>query len=467
MTTETRTSWAGRPEAPVEGGRRNRPVDAGGALSGTAKREDSGAGTGNLMEAVVERGNMLKAFRRVVGNKGAAGVDSMKVDELKPYLQTHWRSIKEKLLEGRYQPQPVLRVEIPKPGGQGVRKLGIPTVVDRLIQQALHQVLSSLFDPYFSAHSYGFRPGRSAHQALVQAREQVAGGRRWVVDLDLEKFFDRVQHDVLMSRVARKVEDKRVLCLIRRYLQAGIMEGGLVSQPTMGTPQGGPLSPLLSNILLDELDKELERRDHNFCRYADDVNIYVGSRRSGERVLDSIEKFLNRRLRLQVNRQKSAVDRPWKRKFLGYSMTWHKRPRLKVAPASLERLKATLKETFRKGRGRNLSKLIEELTPILRGWVNYFRLSEVKGLFEDLDGWIRRRLRCLIWRQWKRRYARAKGLMKRGLSESRAWESVSNGRGPWWNSGASHMNQAFPKQFFDQLGLVSLLTSVLKFQSSS
>jgi RNA-directed DNA polymerase len=391
----------------------------------------------------------------------------MKVDELKPYLQTHWKSIKERLLEGRYQPQPVLRVEIPKPGGRGMRKLGIPTVVDRLIQQALHQVLNPLFDPYFSTHSYGFRPGRSAHQALVQAREQVAGGRRWVVDLDLEKFFDRVQHDVLMSRVARKVGDKRVLCLIRRYLQAGIMEGGLVSQPTMGTPQGGPLSPLLSNILLDDLDKELERREHNFCRYADDVNIYVGSRRAGERVLDSIETFLNHRLRLQVNRQKSAVDRPWKRKFLGYSMTWHQRPRLKVAPASIERLKQALKKTFRQGRGRNLGKLIEELTPTLRGWVNYFRLAEVKGLFEELDGWIRRRLRCLIWRQWKRSYARAKGLMKRGLSEGRAWESASNGRGPWWNSGASHMNQAFPKQFFDRLGLVSLLTSVLKFQRNS
>jgi RNA-directed DNA polymerase len=258
-----------------------------------------------------------------------------------------------------------------------------------------------------------------------------------------------------------------VLCLIRRYLQAGIMEGGLVSQPTMGTPQGGPLSPLLSNILLDELDKELERRGHCFCRYADDVNLYVGSRRAGERVLDSIEKFLNRRLRLQVNREKSAVDRPWKRKFLGYSMTWHKRPRLKVAPSSLERVKRELKEVFRRGRGRNLGKLIEELTPALRGWVNYFCLSEVKGVFEELDGWIRRRLRCIIWRQGKRRYARAKGLMKRGLDESRAWESASNGRGPWWNSGASHMNEAFPKQFFDRLGLVSLLDSVLQSQRNS
>jgi len=419
------------------------------------------------MEAVVERENMLNAYRRVVGNKGAAGVDAMSVDELKPYLQTHWEHIKEQLLEGGYQPQPVRRVEIPKPGGKGMRKLGVPTVVDRLIQQALHQVLNPLFDPDFSAHSYGFRSGRSAHQALCQAREYVADGRRWVVDLDLEKFFDRVHHDVLMSRVARKVGDKRVLCLIRRYLQAGIMEGGLVSQPTMGTPQGGPLSPLLSNVLLDDLDKELERRGHRFCRYADDVNIYVSSRRAGQRVLDSIGKFLNRRLRLEVNRQKSAVDRPWKRKFLGFSMTWHKRPRLKVAPSSVERLKMELKKAFRQGRGRNLGKFIEGLTPTLRGWINYFRLSEVRGIFEELDGWIRRKLRCIIWRQWKRSYARAKGLMKRGLAESRAWESAANGRGPWWSSGASHMNQAFPKTFFDRLGLVSLLDSVLKFQSNS
>jgi RNA-directed DNA polymerase len=419
------------------------------------------------MEEVVERENMLNALRRVVGNKGAAGVDALGVEELKPYLQTHWEQIKEHLLEGSYQPQPVLRVEIPKPGGKGVRKLGIPTVVDRLIQQAVHQVMNPLFDPDFSVSSYGFRPGHSAHQALCQAREHVAGGRRWVVDLDLEKFFDRVQHDVLMSRVARKVGDKRVLCLIRRYLKAGIMEGGLVSQSVMGMAQGGPLSPLLSNILLDDLDKELERRGHRFCRYADDVNVYVGSRRAGQRVLESIEKFLARRLRLRVNRQKSAVDRPWKRKFLGYSMTWHKRPRLKVASLSVKRLKLKLKEAFRRGRGRNLGKFIDELALTLRGWINYFRLSEVKGIFEELDGWIRRRLRLIIWRQWRRAYARVKGLMRRGLGEGRAWESATNGRGPWWNSGAPHMNQAFPKKFFDRLGLVSLLDSVLKFQCNS
>jgi len=467
MTMEKRINRAEMHGAPAERGGRNRPVAAVGASSGTARQGDSCTGTFGLMEAVVERENMLNAFSRVVGNKGAGGVDAMGVAELKPYLQSHWKQIKEQLLEGTYQPQPILRVEIPKPGGKGMRKLGIPTVVDRLIQQAMHQVLNPVFDPDFSEHSYGFRLGRSAHQALTQAKGHVASGRRWVVDLDLEKFFDRVHHDVLMSRVRRKVKDKRVLCLIRRYLQAGIMEGGLESQPTMGTPQGGPLSPLLSNILLDDLDKELERRGHRFCRYADDVNVYVGSRRAGQRVLESMEKFLNLRLRLQVNRQKSAVDRPWKRVFLGYSMTWHKRPRLKVAPSSLKRLKMVLKKAFRQGRGRNLRKFIESLKPTLRGWINYFRLSEVKGTFEELDGWIRRRLRCIIWRQWKRSYTRAKGLMRRGLAEKRAWESAANGRGPWWNSGASHMNQAFAKKFFEQLGLVSLLDSVLKFQCNS
>lgn len=420
-----------------------------------------------MMEAVVERENMLSASRRVVSNKGSAGVDGMSVEELKPYLQTHWARIKGQLLEGSYQPQPVLRVEIPKPGGKGVRKLGIPTAVDRLIQQAVQQVMSPLFDSDFSASNYGFRPGRSAHQALRQAREYVAGGKRWVVDMDLEKFFDQVHHDVLMSRVARKVSDGRVLRLIRRYLQAGIMEGGLVSQPTKGTPQGGPLSPLLSNILLDDLDKELERRGHCFCRYADDCNIYVGSRRAGERVLVSIERFLIRVLRLKVNRDKSAVERPWKRVFLGYSMTWHKRPRLKVAPSSVTRLKMNLKVALRRGRGRNLVKFIEELRGLLQGWINYFRLAEVRGIFEELDGWIRRHLRCTIWRQWKRPYTRAKRLMKCGLREQRAWASAANQRGPWWNSGASHMNQAFPKRFFDQLGLVSLLDSVLKFSCNA
>ncbi len=408
------------------------------------------------MDAVVERENMKAAWKRVKANKGAAGVDGMTVAELPAYLREHWPRIKKELLVGSYVPNPVRLVEIPKPGG-GLRPLGIPTVLDRLIQQALHQVLQPLFDPDFSESSYGFRPRRGAWQAVAQAREYVAEGRRWVVDLDLEKFFDRVNHDLLMARLARKVRDKRVLRLIRRYLQAGIMAGGVMSPRVEGTPQGGPLSPLLSNILLDDLDRELERRGHAFCRYADDCNVYVRTRRAGERVMASLSRFLGDKLKLKVNEAKSAVDRPWRRKFLGYSMTWHKRPRLSVARLGLTRFKDKVRERLRGGRGRNLGRQIKELSPLLRGWVNYFRLAEVKGIFETLDGWLRRKLRCILWRQWKRPYTRARNLMKRGLGEERAWKSATNGRGPWWNSGASHMNEAFPKRFFDDLGLVSLL----------
>ena len=415
------------------------------------------------MEMVISRSNMMAAYSRVVSNKGAPGVDGITVGELKGYLQQNWPSIKEELLDGSYRPGPVRKVEIPKPDG-GVRTLGIPTVLDRLIQQALHQVLQPLFDPHFSESSYGFRPGRSTHQAVQAARRFVAEGRRWVVDIDLEKFFDRVNHDILMSLLARKVKDKQVLVLIRRYLQAGVLEGGLVSPRAEGTPQGGPLSPLLSNILLDELDKELEKRGHRFVRYADDCNLYVQSRRSGERVMASLTRFLEKRLKLKVNVAKSAVDRPWQRTFLGYSMTFHKKPRLKVADSSVKRLKANLRQVFRRGRGRSLKKVIEESTPKLRGWIAYFRLAEVKGIFEELDGWIRRKLRCIVWRQWKRSFTRAKNLMRRGLPEQRAWKSAQNGRGPWYNSGASHMNDAFRKSFFDNLGLVSLVDRLRRFQ---
>lgn len=421
-----------------------------------------------MMEAVVERENMFAALRRVKSNKGSAGVDGMSVDALEGYLREHWPRIKVELLNGCYQPEPVHRVEIPKPGGKGIRQLGIPTVLDRLIQQALHQVLQPVFDPYFSDSSYGFRPGRSAHQAVRTAREYAASGRSWVVDMDLEKFFDRVNHDILMSRLARRVKDKRVLGIVRRYLQAGVMDGGLVSRSTEGTPQGGPLSPLLSNILLDDLDKELERRGHAFCRYADDCNIYVRSKRAGESVLASISRFLEKGLKLKVNRDKSAVDSPSNRSFLGYSMTYHMQPRLKVAPASVARFKGKLRMLFRKGRGRNLGRFIQEdLISLIRGWLNYFRLAEVKGVFEELDGWIRRKLRCILWRQWKRAFTRARNLMKMGLSEERAWRSATNGRGPWWNSGASHMNQAIPKKYFDALGLTSLQSQLRKFQCAA
>jgi RNA-directed DNA polymerase len=418
------------------------------------------------MEAAVERSNMLCAYERVVKNEGAPGVDGLTVSEFKPWLQAHWKSIRQALLAGEYMPGAVRKVDIPKPQG-GVRTLGIPTVLDRLIQQALHQVLQPLFEPEFSESSYGFRPGRNAQQAVKAARSYVAEGKRWVVDIDLEKFFDRVNHDVLMARVARQVKDERVRKLIRRYLEAGLMEGGVASARTEGTPQSGPLSPLLSNILLTDLDRELEKRGQGFCRYADDCNIYVGSKQSGERVMTAITAFLERRLKLQVNAAKSAVARPWQRKFLGYSMTWHRKPKLKIASPSRERFAEKVRQTLRRARGRSLKQVIEQLNPVLRGWVAYFRLTEVKGVLEELDGWIRHKLRALLWRHGKRNHTRAKNLMRRGLSEPRAWQSATNGHGPWWNGGASHMNAAYPKSWFDHMGLVSLLDTQQRFSSAS
>lgn len=437
--------------------------DDAGASSVTARRRKESPEEKALMEAVVSQENMKRAYARVVGNKGAAGVDGMNVEELKPYLQTYWEEIKEGLLAGSYKPQPVRKVEIPKPGG-GRRVLGIPTVVDRLIQQGLHQVLAPMFDEDFSESSYGFREGRSAQQAVMQARKIVAEGKRWVVDIDLEKFFDRVNHDILMARVARKVKDKRVLRVIRRYLQAGMMSGGTQEQRTEGTPQGGPLSPLLSNILLDELDKELEKRGHSFCRYADDCNIYVRTQRAGERVLASLRHFLAKHLRLRVNEAKSAVARPWQRTFLGYSMSWDRRPKLTVAKGSIQRLKEKIREVIR--RGRSVGQIITALKPLLCGWMAYFKRIDVKRCLEDLDGWIRRKLRSVIWRQWRRVYTRAKQLMRHGIAESRAWQSATNQRGPWWNAGASHMNQALPKAYFDTAGLPSLLQERFRLQHS-
>ena len=418
------------------------------------------------MEAVCERGNLWLAYERVIKNKGAAGVDGIGVAEFKDHLKRHWPTIKVNLLAGDYIPLPVRRVDIPKPQG-GVRMLGIPTLTDRLIQQALHQVLSPIFEPIFSASSYGFRPGRNAHQAVLAAQRYVAEGRRVVVDLDLEKFFDRVNHDLLLGRLAQKIGDRRVLQLIRRYLQAGMMAEGVVSPRTQGTPQGGPLSPLLSNILLTDLDRELVRRGHAFCRYADDCNIYVRSQRAGERVLASLTRFLTQRLKLKVNVAKSAVARPWERKFLGYSLTWHKAPRRRIAPSSLQRLERRVREVLKGARGRRLGNTIHELNPILRGWAAYFKLTETKRGIEILDGWLRRKLRCILWRQWKRPYTRARNLMKAGLMENRAFRSAFNQRGPWWNSGASHMHQAFRKSYFDRLGLVSLLDTVRRLQCVS
>jgi RNA-directed DNA polymerase len=436
-------------------------AELGAATSGQTKSEGH-----PLMEQVVERSNLQLAYQRVVENKGAPGVDDVSVPEFKDWLKMHWPSVKAALLGGRYLPRPVRRVDIPKPTG-GVRTLGVPTLVDRLIQQALHQVLQPLFEPTFSDASFGFRPGRGAHQAVRKAQSHIRAGKRWVVDIDLEKFFDRVNHDVLMARVTRQVSDVRVLKLIRRFLEAGMMSDGLVEPRTEGTPQGGPLSPLLSNILLNDLDHELERRQLAFCRYADDCNIYVSSRVAGNRVMSGVRVFLEEVLKLRINPEKSAVARPWERKFLGFSVTSHRESRLRIAPASVQRLTQKVRDLMRTGRGRSLAHTIEDLNPLLRGWINYFRLTESKGILEELDGWVRRRLRCLLWRQWKRRFTRARKLCALGLDAERARLSAGNGQGPWWNAGASHMNHALPAKYFTHKGLVSLLGTHQRLQSLS
>lgn len=409
-----------------------------------------------LMSAVIERNNMKKALRRVEKNKGCPGIDGMTVDDLGSWLKEHWVMIRSKLLDGSYRPSAVKHVAIPKPDG-GERMLGIPTVLDRLIQQAISQVLVPIFDPHFSETSYGFRQGRNALQAVQHARKIQHEGKRWVVDLDLEKFFDHVNHDILMQQLRVRVSDRVLLKLISKYLRAGLLKDGIESQRLKGTPQGGPLSPLLSNIMLDAFDKELEGRGHSFARYADDCNIYVQSKAAAKRVLRSVSKWLTQRLQLKVNVTKSEAARPWQRKFLGYSVTNHKKAKLRIAPQSVKRFRGKVKSLMRRGRGRNLKRFIkEELNTVLRGWINYFRACETKGILDELDSWIRRRLRNILWRQWKRPRTRRNKLMALGLPEAIASKSAGNGRGAWWNSGASHMNLALRKKYFDKLGLVGL-----------
>jgi len=412
--------------------------------------------TNNLLEQVVARDNMLLAYERVCANKGAPGIDNRSVYDLKGYLQKHWTRIKGELFSGSYKPSSVLRVEIPKPDG-GVRPLGIPTVVDRLIQQALHQILSPIFELEFSNHSYGFRPGRSAHQAVKAVQRYQHDGYKYVVDMDLKSFFDEVNHDILMGLLRQCITDIRVLKLIRSYLQSGIMIGGICNIPVKGTPQGGPISPLLSNIMLHELDQELESRGHRFCRYADDCNIYVKTLYSGERVLSSIANFVESKLKLKVNWDKSAVAYPSRRKFLGFSFTMDRKVR--ISPQARKRFKAKVKDLCRMGRGRNLDNFILfDLNPYLKGWFNYFKLAEAKKTFaREMDEWIRHRLRNILWRQWKRPWTRFQNLMKRGLGEERAARSAFNKHGPWFNSGASHMNQAVKVKEFKDIGLFSLL----------
>lgn len=416
------------------------------------------------MEQVVDRANLQRAYQRVKRNKGAPGIDGLAVTELGDLVRQHWPTIRAKLLDGSYQPLPVRRVTIPKPNG-GERQLGIPTVLDRLIQQAMHQVLSPLFEPTFSDHSYGFRPGRSAHQAVEAARSYVLAGHGWVVDLDLEKFFDRVNHDLVVQRVQREVSDPRILKLIRKYLKVGVMIDGVQSVQQEGTPQGGPLSPLLSNILLTDLDRELERRGHQFVRYADDVSIYVKSKRSGQRVLDSVSGYVSKHLKLRVNEAKSAVARPSERTLLGYTVRTD--GQLRIAMHSRYRLKQKLTQLFRGARGRSVRHTIDDLNPVLSGWAAYFKLAPGKTVLDQIDGWVRRRLRCILWRQWKRPRTRERYLMRLGLSPLRAWKSSVNGHGPWWNAGAPHMNAAMSKVRFTRWGLVSVLDTVSRLQRQS
>lgn len=413
-------------------------------------------------EEMLQRENLFQALRRVEQNAGAPGIDGMTVEELRPFLREQWPSIREQLLNETYLPKPVRKVEIPKPGGRGTRTLGIPTVLDRLLQQALLQILQPIFDPTFSEASFGFRPGRGAHGAIRRAQQLVAEGRTWVVDMDLEKFFDRVNHDVLMGHMAKRVEDKRVLRLIRRFLQAGMMSQGLVTPRDEGTPQGGPLSPLLSNVLLDELDKELEKRGHQFVRYADDCNVYVKSESSGNRVMATLETFLSKRLRLKVNREKSAVARPWERKFLGYTVSRHKNPKLKAAPESVRRLKDKLRPELSKARGRKLDHVIEQLNPIIKGWGNYFRLVQVRGVFAEIDEWIRRKLRANIWRQWKTSRTRVTRMLQRGIDRREALLLVNRRRGSWFSARQETMKRAVPTAKFRRLGLESLVEDQLR-----
>jgi RNA-directed DNA polymerase len=438
--------FPGRGEAP----RGKRSGEAPSAANGNGR-----SGTDHLLEEVVDRGNIRAALKKVKGNKGSPGVDGMTVEELSAYLNANWESLRAQLLDGSYQPQPVRQQEIPKSGG-GVRKLGIPTVVDRLLQQAILQVLQPRFDPTFSEHSYGFRPGRRAHDAVCAAQRYIQEGRRVVVDVDLEQFFDRVNHDVLMGRLSKRIADKRLLGLIRRYLEAGILAHGISTERHEGTPQGGPLSPLLANVLLDEVDQELERRGHAFARYADDCNVYVSSRRAGERVMEAL-RGLYAKLRLRVNEAKSGVARPWDRKFLGYSF-WvapGKVVKRRVAPKALATMKEKVRQITSRSGGRSIPSVVAKLRGYLIGWKEYFKLADTPGIFRDLDGWIRHRLRTLQLKQWKRGTTIYRELRARGLADVAARRVAANAR-RWCHNARMNLHIAFPVTYYDALGVPRL-----------
>lgn len=427
-------------------------IRKGNAFASAAETEHP-VGSEQLMELVVERDNLLVALRRVEQNKGAAGVDGMSVVQLRAHLKEHWPLVKSELLRGEYVPQPVRRVEIPKPNG-GKRRLGIPTVLDRFVQQALMQVLQAQWDESFSQYSFGFRPGRSAHQAIKSAQAHIRAGHKWVVDIDLEKFFDRVDHDKLMGKVQARVRDARVLRLIRRYLESGVLVDDALHATTIGTPQGGPLSPLLANLLLDELDRELEKRGHRFARYADDCNIYVRTYQAGMRVMASITRFLANRLKLSVNTGKSAVGRPWQRSFLGFNVSWHVNRR--VSSKAIKALKQRVRAITSRTRGRKLETIIGELRGYLPGWQAYYGIAQVRHIFRELDSWIKRRLRCYLWKQWGR--AGYRELRKRGVSRDLAWNTCKSAHGPWRLSRSPALAFALPARYFASLGLPRLFT---------
>lgn len=408
----------------------------------------------SLMDEVVHKETLTRAWKQVRANQGAPGVDGVTIAQFPAWYREHGSAVMQALREGRYQPSPVRRVDIPKPGGGGTRMLGVPTVLDRLIQQAIVLVLTPILDPTFSPSGYGFRPGRSAHDAVRQARKFVAEGHRWVVDLDLSKFFDRVNHDILMERLARRIGDKALLRLLRRYLAAGMMQDGVGVERAEGTPQGGPLSPLLANLLLDEWDQELARRGHCFCRYADDCNIYVRSRKAGQRVMAWCRRLLEGRLRLKVNEEKSAVDRPGNRKFLGMSVTNGRVPKLRLASQSVDRMQSRVREITARRRGISIRRMVEELNRFLRGWIGYFRLAETPSRFEELDGWIRRRLRCFLLSQWKAGRGRRRALRRPGVREAGniSWSR----KGPWRLSKTEQTHQGLNLAYFRSLGLLSL-----------
>jgi RNA-directed DNA polymerase len=464
MTTDNRRTTE-KPMAQAEQRERNLQTAVEGAMVVKAEREQSTLPESQhyeytpKVETLVCDFNIQDATNAVKRNKGAPGIDNITVSEIDAVMQEEWPTVKKAILEGTYFPKPVKRVEIPKPDGKGKRKLGIPTVLDRIIQQAILQEIELAFEPFFSEYSYGFRPSRRAHQAVLQAQNYIQQGYNWVVDIDLEKFFDRVNHDMLMARVARRVKDKKILLLIRRYLESGVMENGLVNPSEEGTPQGGPLSPLLSNIMLDDFDKELTNREHKFCRYADDCNIYVKSEKAGKRVMDSAVKYLTEKLRLKVNLDKSAVDNPWNRKFLGFTFTRDGKPsRIKIHESKVKRFKDKVKGIIKKAKGQKVTEVIKRnLMPLVRGWTNYFGIAEIKSPFRDLDGWIRRKLRDVIWRLWKKPEKKFRQLRALGIKTEIATMTAHSNKGPWRIARSQAMHKALGNKILEEMGFIPMM----------